>query len=178
MDWTRGRSASWHAVSQPLRCPYLLCVLVLDLWCCGCLPLDPLELPLLLKYVSVVGCGGGPYEYGGLGIGIGGGKVGAGGGWSGWYLWYGCQGLVFCLDLPLPLVFLPFPLSLLVFLRTGCARMSAKVMGSWRMSSVVCLKEMLLRIFIAMSHEKVSQASLTFGSLWGFLRVNWMNRSM
>ena len=38
------------------------------------------------------------------------------------------------------------------------------VTGSCRISSVACLKVMLLRILIAMVHEKVSQASLTLGS--------------
>ena len=57
MDWTLGRSASWHAVSQPLCCPNLFCGLDLDLLR---LPLDPLESPLQWKYGCVVGCGGGP----------------------------------------------------------------------------------------------------------------------
>ena len=52
------------------------------------------------------------------------------------------------------------------------------VTGSWRISSVACLKVTLLRSLIAIVHEKVSQASLTFGRRWEFLRVSWMNLSM
>ena len=52
------------------------------------------------------------------------------------------------------------------------------VTGSWRISSVACLKVTLLRSRIAIVHEKVSQASLTFGRRWEFLRVSWMNLSM
>ena len=45
--------------------------------------------------------------------------------------------------------------------------MSAMVTGSWRISSVACLKVMLLRICMAMVHENVSQASLTLAiALW------------
>ena len=46
------------------------------------------------------------------------------------------------------------------------------VTGSWRISSVACLKVTLFRSRIAIVHEKVSQASLTFGRRWGFLRVS------
>ena len=54
----------------------------------------------------------------------------------------------------LPCVILVFGLALsLAFL--------VFVTGSWRISSVACLKVLLLRICMAMVHEKVSQASLT-----------------
>ena len=101
-------------------------------------------------------------------------------GWDG-YGWY--LGLVFhvvylFLVLPLPLPFLSLPFPLLGFLRGGCERMSAMVTGSWRISSVACLKVMLLRICMAMVHENVSQASLTLARRCGFLRVSWMNLSM
>ena len=75
LDWTLGRSAGWYAASQSLCCPYFWCCLPPPLVLGGCLLFLPLCCPLGGAGGYVVGCGGGPYWYGGCGTGGAGGNV-------------------------------------------------------------------------------------------------------
>ena len=141
MVWILGWSADWYAVSQSLCCPYLL---TSDLdWFLPVdgLPLEPLDVPFGGFHGCVVGGCGIGWCVGVCVVGIGGGKVWYVVAGYGWYLLVGVQELVLNLDLVLPL---PLPLDLppfspLGFFLGGWERMSAKVTGSWRISSVACL---------------------------------------
>ena len=78
-------------------------------------------------------------------------------------------------DLFLPL---PFPFSPFCFLGSGCERMSASWTGSASRSVVILPNGVDVRMCTAISQAKVSQSALMFGSLWPFLRVRVLKRSM